>query len=442
MKVLKFGGTSVGTPERMEQVYSIIKNEPGRKIVVLSAVSGTTNSLVEIGEKIKSGDRAKARKLVDKLYNNYESFVKKLYPDLTYQDKAQSFLEDKFAFVWSCIEGNFNDTAYKVLLAQGELISTQLFTYYLQSQAHQAILLPALSFMQTDTLGEPALASIKENLGSLLAKYDEKHDLFITQGYICHNAEGQIDNLQRGGSDYTASLIGEAINADEIQIWTDIDGMHNNDPRVVEDTFAVPHLSFNEAAELAYFGAKILHPSCIWPAQRTNIPVLLKNTMLPTAKGTRIDNQEEENGAIKAIAAKENIAAIKIKSIRMLLAYGFLRRVFEVFEKYKTPIDMITTSEVAVSLTIDNTYYLDSIINELKPYGDIEVDRNQTILCIVGNMVADKKGIIQGVFDALGDIPVRMISYGGSRHNISLLVDSNYKKEALKALNKGLFQVA
>lgn len=342
-------------------------------------------------------------------------------------------------FIKSCVEKPFTNSIDKELLAQGELMSTNIFNLHLQEHELNSALINALDFVRTDAFSEPDEAFINKELSDILMKQPAETNLIITQGYICRNAEGHIDNLKRGGSDYTASLVGAALNADEIQIWTDIDGMHNNDPRVVDKTFSIPQLSFEEAAELAYFGAKILHPSCIRPAQKKTIPVRLKNTMKPEAPGTLIHTKEGSGEGIKAIAAKDGIVAIKIKSLRMLMAYGFLRRVFEIFEKYKTPIDVITTSEVAISVTIDNIYYLDSILSELRPFGEVEVDQEQSIICLVGNMVAEKPGLVSKIFAALQDVPVRMISYGGSRHNISVVVDTQYKKEALKRLNDGVF---
>lgn len=437
MHILKFGGTSVGSPERMRQVAALITADDRPKIVVLSAVSGTTNKLVAIWEKAKKGEINACREAIAKLKEEYRLFVKELLPEAAQQQQGHQIIDEQFAAIKDAI-GQKPETSEKIILAQGELLSTRLFTVFLQMEGTACTLLPALDFMSLDENHEPNMPAITQGLEKLLKEH-EGEQLFITQGFICRNEAGEVDNLKRGGSDYTASLIGAAVRAREVQIWTDIDGMHNNDPRVVKNTFPLAELSFEEAAELAYFGAKILHPSSIWPAQQYNIPVRLLNTMEPSAKGTLISNVENKTGDIKAIAAKDGITAIKIKSTRMLLAYGFLRRIFEVFEEFRTPIDMITTSEVAVSLTIDDTSQLTEISAELSPFGKILIDYDQTIICIVGDMVADKKGIVNKVFQALGNVPVRMISYGGSKNNISILIDSVHKAEALEALNSQLF---
>jgi aspartate kinase len=437
MKVMKFGGTSVGAPERMHSVARLIDSrEP--KIVVLSALSGTTNALVEIGSLISKRQIEEALIKTEDLFQHYKKFIFKLYKTDDGLEKGTQIIEEHFHFIKHTITSDFTAAQERALLAEGELLSTQLFQAYMEEEGKSAILLPALSFMFIDQDGEPVLEKIEEHLAKQLKNNPDK-EVYVTQGFICTNHRGETDNLNRGGSDYSASLIGAAARCSEIQIWTDIDGMHNNDPRIVDKTFPIAELSFDEAAELAYFGAKILHPSTIWPAQKFNIPVRLLNTMQPEAKGTLITTDTSAI-AIKAVAAKDGIIAIKIKSSRMLLAYGFLRKVFEVFERYKTPIDMITTSEVAVSLTIDKRTHLEEIVSELKEFGSVEVDDNQTIICIVGNMVAEEKGILRRVFDALESTPVRMISYGGSRHNISILVNSNLKKETLNALNRGLFK--
>jgi len=439
MKVLKFGGTSVGQPERMKQVANIVTSEKEPKIVVLSALSGTTNALVNIGEKLSIRDISEAKSEIENLHQHYVDFYTHLLVDKDCLSRASSVVETHFGFIRSLLDIDFGDNYTKELLAQGELMSTKLFSIYLDEAGHKNILLPALEFMAINENDEPNMEFIISHLKSLLAQHTEDH-LFITQGYICLNALQQIDNLKRGGSDYTASLIGSAINADLVEIWTDIDGMHNNDPRVVGRTRPVADLSFDEASELAYFGAKILHPSSILPAKQYNVPVQLKNTMDPQAYGTMI-SKAEKNKEIKAIAAKDGITAIKIKSTRMLLAYGFLSKIFEIFEKYKTSIDMITTSEVAVSLTIDNDKFLSEIVTELKAFGEVIVDSNQSIIAMVGNEIVQEKGIVKKIFDALEDIPIRMISYGGSKYNISILTESQYKKDALIALNKGLFDL-
>jgi aspartate kinase len=432
-KVLKFGGTSVGSPERMHAVANIIKSHPPL-VVVLSAVSGTTNSLVEIAQLLHQNKKLEARKQIEDLKKSYYQFADKLLTNKSLQLKAVEIVDSHFNYIESFTLDMFTIHEEKATLAQGELLSTALFQLYLQEIEVKSVLLPALEFMRINDEGEPNLKYISSEIEALISN-EPNVDIFVTQGFICRNNFGEIDNLKRGGSDYTASLIGSAINASEIQIWTDIDGFHNNDPRIVKNTRPVKSLSFNEAAELAYFGAKILHPSTIWPAQQKDIPVWLKNTMEPQAHGTIITANEEE-GEAKAVAAKDGITAIKIKSGRMLMAYGFLRSVFEVFERYKTPIDMITTSEVAVSLTIDNQTHLAAITEELKTFGSVEVDTEQTIVCIVGNFVSDKPGYAAKIFNALKDIPLRMISYGGSKHNISVLVSSQHKKVTLEALNQ------
>ena len=436
MKVLKFGGTSVGSAERMESLVHLINDEVP-KIVVLSAMSGTTNYLLDIANALYAKENNKAKLLIDKLENTYKGVIKQLYKTTTALNKGEELLVSHFDYLRSFTIDLFTINEERAILAQGELLSTALFHYYLEEIKIDSVLLSALNFMRIDENEEPDMKYIQTNTKAELKKYPDAK-LFITQGYICRNAFGEIDNLKRGGSDYTATIIGAAIKADEIEIWTDIDGMHNNDPRVVDNTHPISELSFDEAAELAYFGAKILHPTCILPAQTNNIPVHLLNTMQPSAKGTLISSKTTAD-TIKAVAAKDGITAINIKSGRMLLAYGFLRAVFEIFERYKTPIDMITTSEVAVSLTIDNIKNLDSIVKELKEFCSVEVDSDLTIVCIVGNFAAEKQGYAMRIFEALKDIPIRMISYGGSEHNVSVLVDTKLKKDALVALNNGLF---
>jgi aspartate kinase len=436
MKILKFGGTSVGSAERMHALAELI-NDKSPKIIVLSAMSGTTNNLVEIAAALYSKENEKASSLIKALNTKYEAVIKQLYKTESGLDKGKGLLESHFSYLHSFTMDLFTINEERAILAQGELLSTALFHYYLEEINIDSTLLPALNFMRIDENEEPDMNYIETNIKQELENHPSA-DLFITQGYICRNAFGEIDNLKRGGSDYTATIIGAAIQAEEIQIWTDIDGMHNNDPRVVDKTHPIAELSFDEAAELAYFGAKILHPTCILPAQNKNIPVRLLNTMQPQAKGTLISSRTTGDN-IKAVAAKDDITAINIKSGRMLLAYGFLRAVFEIFERYKTPIDMITTSEVAVSLTIDNTKNLEAIKNELEEFCKVEIETNLTIVCIVGSFTAEKQGYAFRIFDALKNIPIRMISYGGSENNVSILVDSKLKKETLIALNKGLF---
>ncbi|AWO00754.1 aspartate kinase [Chitinophaga alhagiae] len=437
MKVLKFGGTSVGKPERMHAVAKLITADTDAKIVVLSALSGTTNALVEISQSLLDSKKEQAKQQIDKLEAHYRNFCHELVKGEAAREKARAVVDEHFEFLNIILKISFNEALNKDILAQGELLSTKLFCAYLEDAGVKAVLLPALDFMSIDEFEEPEIPRMKVKLSALIDKH-KGETLFITQGYICRNARGEVDNLKRGGSDYSASLIGAAIRASEIQIWTDIDGMHNNDPRVVKKTFPIEQLSFDEAAELAYFGAKILHPASIWPAQHFNIPVKLLNTMQPDAKGTIITELPNGNG-VKAIAAKDGIIAIKIKSSRMLLAYGFLRKIFEVFEKYRTPIDMITTSEVAVSLTIDDQKHLDQILKELQPFGTVELDHHQAIVSIVGNEVAATPSILKKLFEAMNEVPLRMISYGGSRHNISILVGGQHKEKTLQLLNKGLF---
>lgn len=436
MKVLKFGGTSVGSARRMKEVSDLILDGQ-KKIVVLSAMSGTTNALVEISDYLYKRNPDAAIETINKLAHRYADVVEELYSTTEYKQKAQELIQARFDFLRGFTKNLFSLFEEKVVLAQGELLSTAMFTYYLNESGVNAVLLPALEYMRIDKNGEPDTEYIRENITKQLALYPEA-ELFITQGYICLNAYGEVDNLQRGGSDYSASLIGAAVKAEEIQIWTDIDGMHNNDPRIVEKTSPVSHLHFEEAAELAYFGAKILHPTCVLPAKLANIPVRLLNTMQPDAFGTLISNKTEK-GTIKAVAAKDGITAIKIKSSRMLLAYGFLRRVFEIFESYQTPIDMICTSEVGISLTIDKNKHLQEIVDELKKFGTVSVDTDMVIVCVVGDLEWENVGFESQVLQALKKIPVRMISYGGSDNNISILVKSSDKKAAMQALSDHLF---
>ena len=437
MKVMKFGGTSVGKPERMHQIVQLVTKETEPVIVVLSALSGTTNALVEIGTHIANGDRNTAKQSIDKLEAHYQEFISNLVKKPETIEKAKTIISEHFEFLNIILKISFSEALNKDILAQGELLSTKLFSVYLEEQGIDHLLLPALEFMSIDNYDEPQIGSIKVKLSQILKQHKNKK-FFVTQGYICRNARGEVDNLKRGGSDYSASLIAAAINATVCEIWTDIDGMHNNDPRVVKKTVPVEQMSFDEAAELAYFGAKILHPASIWPAQQYNIPVKLLNTMQPEAKGTLI-TEEAGSVGVKAVAAKDNIIAIRIKSSRMLLAYGFLRKIFEVFEKYRTPIDMVTTSEVAVSLTIDNPASLKEILKELEPFGTVEVDENQVIISVVGNKISQTEDMVKKLFGSIMNIPVRMVSYGGSPHNISLLLPAEYKTQILQQLNKGMF---
>ncbi|MFD2247267.1 aspartate kinase [Pontibacter ruber] len=437
MKILKFGGTSVGSAERMKSVAELIQSDEP-EIVVLSAMSGTTNQLVQIAEKLYQNQNQEANALIDALHDKYKQVVEELYTTSEKKKQASELIAHHFDYIRAFTQDLFTIHEERAVLAQGELLSTALFQFFLEEHNIPSVLLPALNFMKIDENEEPDNDYIAKNLKAELEKYPD-NKLFITQGYICRNAFGEIDNLKRGGSDYSASLIGAAADASEIQIWTDIDGMHNNDPRVVKNTYPIAELSFDEAAELAYFGAKILHPSSVQPAKQKNIPVRLLNTMQPDARGTIISNKTE-SGSIKAVAAKDGITAIKIKSGRMLLAYGFLRSVFEIFERYKTPIDMITTSEVAVSLTIDNPKHLQDILAEIMEFGQVEVDENQTIVCVVGDFIAERSGAGLKVFESLKNIPLRMISYGGSTNNISVLINTSDKVAALTSLNEGIFE--
>ncbi len=439
MKVLKFGGTSVGNPERMKNLLKLIESQTADKhIIVLSAVAGTTNALVAISEAFSKGEKDAALKQLSELHDFYLGFVVELFDTKEGLTNGQELVAHHFDLLKGFANDLFTAVEERIILAQGELISTALFHFHLKEKGVYSVLLPALSFMRVDIEHEPRMDRIQHDLVNLLDNHPFAN-IFITQGFICRNSFGEIDNLRRGGSDYTASLIGGVLRAEEVQIWTDIDGFHNNDPRFVSNTTPIENLSFDEAAELAYFGAKILHPQSVFPAQRYKVPVRLLDTLLPDAIGTLISDENKNKGKIIAVAAKDGITAIRIHSSRMLLAYGFLRRVFEVFERYKTPIDMITTSEVAVSITIDNRNFLEEIIAELTVFGDVEVDDNQTIVCIVGDFGPETHGHITRVVEAIKHIPVRMISYGGSNHNISLLVDTNNKTEVLRSLQNRLF---
>ncbi len=436
MKVLKFGGTSVGSAQRIKDVARLVcKGECN--IIVLSAMAGTTNTLVEVGDYLYKRNSEGARETIGALERKYWDVIDELYNSEEYKVAAREAVKECFDRVRSCMKDLFTLYEEKIVLAQGELMSTAMMHLYLQEQGVNSVLLPALDYMRTDKNNEPDMRYIESHLKAMLQE-NSQADIYITQGYICRNAYDEIDNLQRGGSDYSASLVGAAVEADEIQIWTDIDGMHNNDPRYVEGTLPVHHLHFEEAAELAYFGAKILHPTCVQPAKQHNIPVRLLSTMEPDAEGTLISNNTTRR-TIKAVAAKDNITAIKIKSGRMLLAYGFLRKVFEIFESYRTAIDMVTTSEVGVSVTIDNTRHLPEILDDLRKFGTVTVDEDMVIICVVGDLEWQNVGFESQVMAALKDIPVRMVSYGGSNYNISLLVRSEDKVRTLKALSQELF---
>ena len=435
---MKFGGTSVGSAERMKNVASLITESGEPNFVVLSAMSGTTNSLVEISDYLYKKNPEGANEVINALEKKYQQHVEELYSTDEYKQKTREFLAEEFDYLRSFTKDLFTSFEEKTIVAQGEVMSTNMVVNYLNEQGVKAVLLNALDFMRTDKNADPDPQYIKEKLRAIMEK-NEGYQIYITQGFICRNAYGEVDNLQRGGSDYTASLIGAALPADEIQIWTDIDGMHNNDPRVVEHTDAIHQLNFEEAAELAYFGAKILHPTCVQPAKFAGIPVRLKNTLDPKADGTIIDNVLIR-GKIKAVAAKDNITAIKIKSSRMLLATGCLRKIFEIFESYQTPIDMLATSEVGVSMSIDNHSHLNEIVDELKKYGTVTVDTNMCIVCVVGDLDWSNLGFETIATDAMRDIPVRMISYGGSNYNISFLIKESDKKRALQSLSDTLFK--
>lgn len=437
MKVMKFGGTSVGSPERMKGVASLVTKSGKPTFIVLSAMSGTTNSLIEISNYLYRKNPEGANEVINNLEQKYIGHIEALYSTDEYKQKTRLFITEKFDYLRSFTKDLFTSFEEKNIVAQGEILSTNMVVNYLQEQGVKAILLSALDFMRTDKNAEPDLPHIKEKLSAIMKEH-EGYQIYITQGFICRNAYGEVDNLLRGGSDYTASLVGAAIDAEEIQIWTDIDGMHNNDPRVVDKTEAVRQLNFEEASELAYFGAKILHPTCVQPAKYSGIPVRLKNTMEPDAEGTIINNVLVKS-KIKAVAAKDNITAIKIKSSRMLGASGFLRKVFEIFESYQTSIDMITTSEVGLSMTIENASHLSEIVDELKKYGTVSVDSDMCIVCVVGDLDWSNVGFETLATDAMKDIPVRMISYGGSNYNISFLIKEADKKRALQSLSKVLF---
>ena len=438
MKVMKFGGTSVGSPQRMKEVARLVTAKGEPVFVVLSAMSGTTNSLVEISDYLYKKNPDGANEVINNLEDKYMRHLPELLSDEQRLGETRDFLHEEFQYLRSFTKELFTSFEEKSIVAQGEMMSTHMVAAYLEEQGVSTVLLNALDFMRTDKNAEPDPVYIKEKLTALMEQ-NPGAQVYITQGFICRNAYGEIDNLQRGGSDYTASLVGAALNAEEIQIWTDIDGMHNNDPRIVDKTEPVHQLHFEEAAELAYFGAKILHPTCVQPAKYAGIPVRLLNTMDPEAEGTTISNATEY-GKIKAVAAKDNIIAIKIKSSRMLLATGFLRKVFEIFESYQTPIDMVCTSEVGVSMSIDNSAHLGEIVDELKKYGTVTVDTSLCVICVVGDLDWSNVGFETRVMDAMKDIPVRMISYGGSNYNISFLVREEDKRRALQSLSDHLFK--
>ncbi len=438
MKVMKFGGTSVGSHKNIKHVASLITESGEPTFVVLSAMSGTTNTLLEISNYLYKKNSDGANEVINNLERTYMQHVEELFTTDEYKQKTITFLQSEFAYMRSFTKDIFTSFEEKSIVAQGEIMSTNMMLNYLEEIGIKAILISALDFMRTDKNSEPDAQYIKEKLTNIMAD-NEGYQIYLTQGFICRNAYGETDNLLRGGSDFTASLIGVALQAEEIQIWTDIDGMHNNDPRFVEGTDAIRQLNFEEAAELAYFGAKILHPTCVQPAKYSGVPVRLKDTMDPQAPGTIIDNVLIK-GKIKAVAAKDNITAIKIKSSRMLLATGFLRKVFEIFESYQTPIDMVATSEVGVSMSIDNIEHLNAIVDELKKYGTVTVDEDMCIVCVVGDLDWSNLGFETLVLEAMKDIPVRMISYGGSNYNISFLIKESDKQKALQNLSNVLFK--
>jgi len=440
MIVMKFGGTSVGSAQRMHHVAKLVQQTATKRFVVLSAMSGTTNKLVEISDYLLTKNKSSALEEIAGLEIKYQQVIFDLLNTEEKRQEAGVIVNNVFALLRAFIKDNFDPRIEKAILGQGEILSTNLFSLYLEEQGVKHKLLSALDFMRLNEDKEPDLYQIESNLADILPEHEDI-EIFVTQGFICRNTYGEIDNLRRGGSDYSASIIGGAINANEIQIWTDIDGMHNNDPRVVDQTRPIEQLSYDEAGELAYFGAKILHPSSVLPARLKNIKVRLLNTMDPEAKGTTIGNLKQDEVCIKAVAAKEGITAIKIRSGRMLMAYGFLRAVFEIFERYKTPIDLITTSEVAISVTIDDNTHLDQILKDLRAFGTVVVDENQAIICVVGNLIAESKGFAGKIVTALEEIPVRMITYGGSSHNVSFVINGEDRKQALQVLNKNLFNL-
>lgn len=435
IKTLKFGGTSVGSAANMRRVAGIVVSE-GARLTVLSAMSGTTDALVKISEAAKAGDSDTAKATVEMLRNKYSTCIDELLGDN--RRAAQDRMEDCLAVIANEVFTYRGEISDKLILAQGELLTSAIFCFHMQELGHRAVLLTSPEFMHTDPEGKPDTAQLGHELSALITGTDPEI-YYIAQGFICTDSAGHISNLGRGGSDYSAALMGVAIGSDEVQIWTDIDGMHNNDPRVVDKTFPIRRMSFDEAAELAYFGAKILHPATIQPCKEAGINVRLKNSMEPQAEGTLISDAEDNAMDFHAIAAKDGITVVRIASARMLMAYGFLRKVFEVFEKYRTPVDMITTSEVEVSLTIDCTGHLEEIIRELKPFCTVEIDRENTIVCIVGCIDERHAGLAARIFDGIRQVPIKMISYGANHRSMAILVSTEHKKQALQALNDHLF---
>ncbi|MDL2223534.1 aspartate kinase [Bacteroidales bacterium OttesenSCG-928-M11] len=435
MQVLKFGGSSIGSVSKMNSVVSLL-NDGKSRVVVFSAMAGMTSSLSEVADYLYKKNPDGANEIINHLEQSYCDILSELFLASSYKEEAQDLVRSSFDYIRSFTKDIFTLFEEKAILAQGEILSSSIMYFLMKDKGIKVSLLPALDFMRTDKNSEPDPIYIREKLTKLINENDA--DVYVTQGHICRNAYGEIDNFNKGGSDLSASLIGAALSAEEIQIWTDVEGMQNNDPRYVENTAPVEHLLFEEAAELAYFGVKILHPSCILPAKLNRIPVRLMNIYQPEFHGTLISNKMEKR-TLKAVAAKDGIIAIKVKSTKMLLAHGFLRRVFEIFESYQTPIDMVTTSEVGVSVTIDQEKHLDDILNDLKKFGTVTVDYGMSLICVVGDLDWANVGFESKIINALNDIPVRMISYGGSNYNISFLIKTEDKVRALQTLNNTLF---
>lgn len=435
MKVLKFGGTSVGSAASIKNVKNIIGSQKGRKIVVVSAMSGVTNMLVELCDKMDQGKKGEVDDLVSVLKQKHLDLIDQLF-DQQETEQTRNLFDTLFnQFEEILAQDSKNSSA--PIITFGETFLSFIFSRYLESRGESNTLLDAKDFMHISNVENPEIATVRALLEQTLER-EVSSEVYITQGFVRIDRNKNINTLKRGGSDYSATIIAAAVNAEEVQIWTDIDGFHNNDPRYVEQTSALLHLTFEEAAELAYFGAKILHPQTVSPVKEKNIPIYLKNTFTPGAPGTRISSEIRSKG-LKAISAKDGITAIKIKSNRMLMAHGFLRKIFDVFDKHETSIDMITTSEIAISLTIDDNSNLNKILYDLDEYGEISVDKDHSIICIVGEEVINDKNTFR-LFEILNDIPVRMISYGGSSNNVSLLVSTANKVETLKLLNKKLFE--
>jgi len=437
MKVLKFGGTSVGSPESLVRVKEIVYSQKGATFVVLSAMSGVTNELLQVLDAIKDSDSQKLEALTQVIADKHYHLIHAVLQEESLQQQAIQHVDDVLQRLQGFLQVPEAHNLYSEILTLGELMSTKIFSIVLHQDGVANTWLNATDFMHIDHDDNPSIGPIRTQLEAVLNAH-KKTEVYITQGFLCLDKEGDVSNLKRGGSDYSATLIGAAIAAEEVQIWTDIDGFHNNDPRCVEHTKPIAQLTYDEAAELAYFGAKILHPKTVSPVRAQGIPVFLKNTFEPESFGTLISDQATTKG-LKAIAAKDGIIAINIKSNQMLMAYGFLRKIFEVFEKYETPIDMITTSEIAVSLTIDDATNLDKITSEIGTYAHVIIEHQQTIISIVGDSLMSQNNANQ-IFSVLKEIPVRMISYGGSTNNISILVNTDHKIQALRSLHATLFQ--